>query len=200
MRIIAGKFKGRRFYPPADNWPTRPTTDFAKEGLFNILNNTFDFEELKVLDLFGGTGNHTYEFISRGATDVTYVDKHVPAVNFVRETAKKLDIEKNLRIIQGDVFKFIKAAYEQFDYIFAGPPYGLAGLDSIPDKIFEKKLLRGDGWFVLEHNPNHHFETHPNFFQVRNYGTTIFSIFMNIEAMEALKENADDADLAVLPE
>ena len=140
MRIISGKFKGRRFYPPADNWPTRPTTDFAKEGLFNILTNNFDFEDIKVLDLFGGTGNHTYEFISRGCLDVTYVDKHAPAVRFVRETTKKLEIEDNLRIIQGDVFKFISAAYEQFDYIFAGPPYGLAGLDSIPDKIFEKKL------------------------------------------------------------
>lgn len=179
MRIISGKFKGRRFYPPADNWPTRPTTDFAKEGLFNILTNTFDFEDIKVLDLFGGTGNHTYEFISRGCLDVTYVDKHAPAVRFVRETTKKLEIEDNLRIIQGDVFKFISAAYEQFDYIFAGPPYGLAGLDSIPDKIFEKKLLRGDGWFVLEHNPNHSFKAHPHLFQVRNYGKTIFSIFKN---------------------
>ena len=196
MRIIAGKFKGRRFYPPADNWPTRPTTDFAKEGLFNILNKTFDFEEIKVFDLFGGPGHHTYEFLSRGCLDVTYVDKHAPAVKFVRETAKKLEIEDNLRIIQGDVFKFVAAAYEQFDYIFAGPPYGLAGLDSIPDKVFGKKLLRGDGWFVLEHNPNHNFKAHPNFYQVRNYGKTIFSIFMNIEAMAELNENADEAELA----
>ena len=89
------------------------------------------------------------------------------------------------------MFKFVKAAYEQFDYIFAGPPYGLAGLDSIPDKIFEKKLLRGDGWFVLEHNPNHRFENHPNFFQVRNYGTTIFSIFKNVEAMRGNTEEQE---------
>lgn len=181
MRIISGKFKGRKFYPPADNWPTRPTTDFSKEGLFNILNNNFDFEDLKVLDLFGGTGNHTYEFISRGATDVTYVDKHPPAVNFVKKTAKELDIEAYLRIIPTDVFRFIERAYEQYDYIFAGPPYGLAALDTIPDKIFAAKILRGDGWFVLEHNPNHHFENHPHFFQARNYGKTIFSFFKNIE-------------------
>jgi 16S rRNA (guanine966-N2)-methyltransferase len=179
MRIIAGKFKGRRFYPPADNWPTRPTTDYAKEGLFNILTNHFEFSDLKVLDLFGGTGNHTYEFISRGCEDVTYVDKHAPAVKFVRETTKKLDIEENLRIIQGDVFRFVAATTEQFDYIFAGPPYGLPALDSIPNKIFEHKLLRGDGWFVLEHNPNHKFTEHPHFFDVRNYGKTIFSIFKN---------------------
>jgi 16S rRNA (guanine966-N2)-methyltransferase len=181
MRIISGQFKGRRFYPPADKWPTRPTTDFAKEGLFNILNNNFDFEELKVLDLFGGTGNHTYEFISRGCKDVTYVDKHGPAVDFVRKTAQHLKIEACIHIIPGDVFKFIERAYEQYDYIFAGPPYGLGALDTIPDKIFERKLLRGDGWFVLEHNPNHHFENHPHFLQVRNYGKTIFSIFGNKE-------------------
>jgi 16S rRNA (guanine(966)-N(2))-methyltransferase RsmD len=177
MRIIAGKFKSRRFYPPADKWPTRPTTDFAKEGLFNILTNHFDFEDIKVLDLFGGTGNHTYEFISRGCKDVTYVDKHAPAVRFVRETAALLKIEDCITIVQGDVFGYIERIAEQYDYIFAGPPYGLPKLDSIPDKVFEHNLLRGEGWFVLDHNPNHHFENHPHFFQVRNYGKTIFSFF-----------------------
>jgi 16S rRNA (guanine966-N2)-methyltransferase len=179
MRIISGKFKGRRFYPPADNWPTRPTTDYAKEGIFNILTNHFDFEDLKVLDLFGGTGSHSYEFISRGCLDVTYVDKHPPAIDFVKKTTEFLKIQDNMRIIPGDVFKFIERAYEQYDYIFAGPPYGIPGLDTLPDKVFEKKLLRGDGWFVLEHNPNHKFEHHPHFFQVRNYGKTLFSIFKN---------------------
>ena len=179
MRIISGKFKGRRFYPPADNWPTRPTTDFAKEGLFNILTNHFDFSELKVLDLFGGTGNHTYEFISRGCLSVTYVDKHAPAVRFVRETTAKLGVEDNIRIVQGDVFRYIAAAYETFDYIFAGPPYGMPALDSLPDRIFERKLLRGNGWFVLEHNPNHDFQQHPHFHDVRHYGKTLFSIFKN---------------------
>ena len=181
MRIISGKFKGRRFNPPADKWPTRPTTDVAKEGLFNILNNTFDFEDLKVLDLFGGTGSHSYEFISRGSTDVTYVDMHGPAIDFVRTTAVQLGIKDNIRIIPTDVFKFIDRAWEKYDYIFAGPPYGLAALDSIPDKIFEKQLLRGDGWFVMEHNPNHNFEKHPHFFNARHYGKTIFSIFKNLE-------------------
>ncbi|MEO0044366.1 MAG: hypothetical protein RL329_3814 [Bacteroidota bacterium] len=177
MRIISGKFKGRRFHPPADNWPTRPTTDFAKEGLFNILNNQFDFEDLKVLDLFGGTGNHTYEFISRGSTDVTYVDKHTPAVDFVRKTAQLLKIEAQLRIIPSDVFRFIEKTSEKYDYIFAGPPYGLGTLDTIPDKIFEHGLLKPEGWFVLEHNPHHDFTKHPHFQMARNYGKTIFSIF-----------------------
>jgi 16S rRNA (guanine966-N2)-methyltransferase len=177
MRIIGGKFKGRRFNPPADNWPTRPTTDFAKEGLFNILNNHFDFEATKVLDLFGGTGNHCYEFISRGCVNATYVDKHAPAIAFVRKTAKLLDIEKNLRIVPSDVFRFVERTVETYDYIFAGPPYGLPDLDSIPDKIFERNLVNPGGWLVLEHNPHHDFTQHPHFQGARHYGTTIFSIF-----------------------
>ncbi|MCB0458370.1 MAG: RsmD family RNA methyltransferase, partial [Flavobacteriaceae bacterium] len=108
MRIVGGKFKSRRFNPPAKNWPTRPTTDFAKEGLFNILLNHWDFESIKVLDLFGGTGSHSYEFISRGCCDVTYVDKFPGCVAFVKKTAKELDIEKCIHIIKGDVFKFIE--------------------------------------------------------------------------------------------
>lgn len=177
MRIIGGKFKGRRFIPPAKNWPTRPTTDFAKEGLFNILMNHFDFEDLKVLDLFGGTGNHSYEFISRGCESVTYVDKFPGCLAFVKKTAKALEIEDSIKIIRGDVFKFIDGTPDKYDYIFAGPPYGLSALDSIPDRIFEKELLKPEGWLVLEHNPNHDFEDHPNFFQKRNYGKTIFSFF-----------------------
>lgn len=179
MRIIAGKFKGRKFFPPAKNWPTRPTTDFAKEGLFNIINNNFHFEDLRVLDLFGGTGNHSYEFISRGCKDVTYVDKFGGCVRFAKQTAKQLEIEDKMTILKADVFKFIETAHSQWDYIFAGPPYGLGSLDSIPDLIFEKNMLKPEGWFVLEHNPNHNFKNHPNLSQVRNYGKTIFSIFTN---------------------
>lgn len=177
MRIIGGKFRGRRFNPPAKNWPTRPTTDFAKEGLFNILQNHFDFEEMKVLDLFGGTGSHSYEFISRGCKDVTYVDKFPAAVAFVRKTARELGIEGCIRIVQGDVFKFIAFAGGQFDYIFAGPPYALPTIDAIPGLIFQNRLLRPGGWFVLEHDPSHVFEGRPHLFQVRNYGKTIFSFF-----------------------
>jgi 16S rRNA (guanine966-N2)-methyltransferase len=177
MRIIAGKFKARRFHPPADHWPTRPTTDFAKEGLFNILNNRIDFEATRVLDLFGGTGSHSYEFISRGCTDVTYVDKFPAAVQFVRKTAKELQIEAYLKIFQMDVFRFMEHATAQYDYIFAGPPYGLPTIDTIPDLIFEKNLLAEDGLFVMEHNPHHDFINHPHLADVRNYGKTIFSFF-----------------------
>lgn len=177
MRIIGGDFKGRKFFPPAKNWPTRPTTDFAKEGLFNIINNHFYFDEIKVLDLFGGTGSHSYEFISRGCEDVTYVDKYGPCVTFVQQTAKALNIESKINIIRSDVFKFIVRDKHQYDYIFAGPPYPLPTLTTIPDKIFEHNLLNEEGWFVLEHNPNHSFEDHPRFDKLRSYGKTIFSIF-----------------------
>lgn len=177
MRIIGGKFKGRRFNPPADNWPTRPTTDYAKEALFNILNNLLDFEEVKFLDLFGGTGNHCYEFISRGCVDATYVDKFPGCVKFVTKTAKELHIENELKIVQMDVFRFVEHSTERYDYIFAGPPYPLPTIDTIPDVILAKGILKDDGLFVLEHNPNHDFTEHPNLTDVRNYGQTIFSFF-----------------------
>ena len=180
MRIIGGKFKGRKFFPPAKNWPTRPTTDFAKEGLFNIINNHFYFDEIKMLDLFGGTGNHSYEFISRGCTDVTYVDKFYGCIKFVNQTAKTLDIEDKIRIVKADVFKFIEFATDKYDYIFAGPPYALTTMDMIPDLIFEKGLVKDDGWFVMEHNPNHDYQTHPHFWQMRKYGKTYFSFFKNV--------------------
>ncbi len=177
MRIIGGKFKGRKFFPPAKNWPTRPTTDYAKEGLFNILTNRIDFESVKVLDLFGGTGNHSYEFISRGCCDVTYVDKFPACVDFVKKTAEILAIQHCITIIRADVFQFIKSCSTQFDYIFAGPPYQLSTIPQIPDLIFEKKLLAPEGIFVLEHNPFQSFVHHPHFKEERNYGKTIFSFF-----------------------
>ena len=187
MRIIGGKFKGRRFHPPAKNWPTRPTTDFAKEGLFNILANHFDFEEMKVLDLFGGTGAHSYEFISRGCRQVTYVDKFPACVDFVRKLAKQLNIEDCLRIVRSDVFQFVEYASEKYDYIFAGPPYALPRLEQIPDMIFAAQILLPGAWLVLEHNPAHQFRQRPFFSQERKYGKTIFSIFVQPAAEEAQK-------------
>ncbi len=177
MRIIGGKFKSRRFNPPAKNWPTRPTTDFAKEGLFNILNNNIDFEETKMLDLFCGTGNHSYEFISRGCKEVTCVDKFYGCIKFVTATAKLLDIEEELNIVKADVFKFIAQTGAKYDYIFAGPPYALPNMDDLPNLIFKHDLVAENGWFVMEHNPNHNYEDHQNFDFSRNYGTTIFSFF-----------------------
>jgi len=177
MRIIGGEFKGRRFYPPAKNWPTRPTTDFAKEGIFNVINNSFYFDEIKVLDLFGGTGSHSYEFISRGCEDVTYVDQFRGCINFVTKIAETLKIEDKLKIVQADVFKFIKRDNNQYDYIFAGPPYPLPTLQNIPDQVFENDLVKETGWLVVEHNNAHDFSNHPRFDNARVYGKAIFSIF-----------------------
>lgn len=185
MRIIGGKFKGRRFNPPAKNWPTRPTTDYAKEGLFNILNNHYDFEEMVVLDLFGGTGNHSYEFISRGCKDVTYVDKFPGCINFVKKTAHTLDIEASIQIVKSDVFRFIARHQRQYDYIFAGPPYGLPTIDEIPDLILKYNLLKPEAWLVMEHNPNHTYTEHPAYFQERSYGKTIFSFFSPVKEEQA---------------
>src|SRR5690625_372285 len=178
MRIISGKFGGRRFYPPADKWPTRPTTDIAKEGLYNILQNWIYFEAEIFLDLFGGTGNHCYEFISRGCRDATYVDRHRPAVSFVRKTAKELQIASELTIYAMDVFRFIKTNDKKYTTIFAGPPYDLKEIPELPMLILTSGLLVEEGMLILEHNPNHRFQNNPFFEQVRNYGETHFSFFI----------------------
>lgn len=184
MRIIGGKFKGRRFDPPADNWPTRPTTDYAKEALFNILNNVLDFEDSRVLDLFGGTGSHCYEFVSRGCNDVTYVDKFPQAVRYVRQIVQKLGVENQVKIFQMDVFRFIESASGQWDYIFADPPYTLPTIDVLPDLVLKHNLLLPDGLFVLEHNAHQDFLQHPNLVDVRNYGKTILSFFKPGESLD----------------
>ncbi|MEM9835579.1 MAG: RsmD family RNA methyltransferase [Bacteroidota bacterium] len=185
MRIIGGQFRGRRFTPPADKWPTRPTTDYAKEGLFNILQNRLDFSTLRVLDLFGGTGSHDYEFISRGCHDVTYVDRHRPAVAFVRKTIATLGVADKITIMQMDVFRFLKRPPTQpYDYIFAGPPYPLLNIPDIPDIIFDQGFLAEGGLFVLEHNPHHDFTKDPRCTEVRNYGKTIFSFFEHVAEEE----------------
>ncbi len=179
MRIIGGKHKGFRFRPPAKNWPTRPTTDFAREALFNILTNQLDFEDIRVLDLFGGTGSHSYECISRGCKDVTYVDKHPGCLKFVSEISQQLNMEDHLLIVKSDVFSFIRTAKSSvYDYIFAGPPYGLPQLSALPDLILSQfSLLASGGLFVLEHNQHFTFEQSPYFRELRKYGGTHFTFF-----------------------
>ncbi|HMW39939.1 MAG: RsmD family RNA methyltransferase [Saprospiraceae bacterium] len=177
MRISGGTLKGRTFYPPADHWPTRPTTDFSRTALFNILNNRLDFEEVRFLDLFGGTGAHSYEIISRGCQQVVYVDKFKPAVQFVTEKARLWGIESKIRIVHSDYLLYVRSSRDQFDYIFAGPPYDLPKLDEIPDLVMHSHLLEESGLFVLEHNPRHDFCAHEHFYETRNYGQTIFTFF-----------------------
>jgi len=178
MRIIGGEHGGRKFNPPAKMPHTRPTTDIAKEGLFNILQHQLDIEDLKTLDLFGGTGSISYELASRGATDLTIIEKDPVMYEFIKKTSKELRIEK-LKVIKMDVFRFIEQCQEKFDFIFAGPPYALTTIDDLPKLIVEKQLLNPNGWFVLEHTPRNNYKTFPLYKSERNYGTTIFTIFIN---------------------
>jgi len=176
MRIVGGEFGGRRFNPPA-KIPARPTTEVAKEGLFNILNNMLDFEGLKTCDIFGGTGSISYELASRGAIDLTLIERDPTSIRFIKETSKTLGILDKMHIIQGDVFTFIKQCQDAYDFIFAGPPYALETIDDIPRLIFEKNMLTADGIFVLEHTPRNDYQQDPNFIKMKNYGTTVFSFF-----------------------
>ena len=176
MRIIGGEFKGRFFQPPK-KMPARPTTDIAKEGLFNILINEFDFEEIHFLDLFGGTGSISYETASRGCRYMHNVEIDPKLVQFIKGNFELLKLPATCHVFKMDIFKYLQNATEKFDLIFAGPPYPLPTLNTIPDKLFEAEVLNENGWFVLEHNPNHNFDNHKYFFKKRNYGTTIFSIF-----------------------
>lgn len=177
MRIIGGEHGGRKFNPPNNMPYTRPTTDIAKEGLFNVLQHNLDFPELKTLDLFGGTGNISYELASRGVPDVTIVEKDPTMYDFIKKTSATLRIA-TLQVIKMDVFKFINQCSDQYDFIFAGPPYALTAIDDLPKLIFEKKLLNKNGWFVLEHTPRNDYKAFPFFKSERNYGTTVFSTFV----------------------
>ena len=177
MRIIGGEHGRRRITPPANMPHTRPTTDVAKEGLFNVISNNLDIEELKTLDLFGGTGSISYELASRGANDLTIIEKDPKMYEFIKKTATELKLE-NFRVLKMDVFKFIDQCTDKFDFIFAGPPYALGNIDDLPKLIFEKQLLNSKGWFVLEHTPRNDYKKFPFYATERNYGTTIFSIFI----------------------
>ena len=177
MRIISGVHGGRRISPPTKMPYTRPTTDIAKEGLFNIIQNNLEIESLVVLDLFGGTGCISYELASRGAEDITIVEKDSTMHEFIKKTSLELNFS-NIMVLKSDVFKFIDSSTKQYDFIFAGPPYALATIDQLPIKIIEKKLLKPGGWFVLEHTPRNDYKKFANYKTERNYGTTIFSIFV----------------------
>ena len=175
MRIISGQFRGRRLAPPK-NITARPTTDFAKESLFNLLNNRIDFEGADMLDLFAGTGSIGLEFVSRGARSVTAVELAHTQQNFIISTCKQLGIH-NLTVVRSDVFKYLNNCALQFDFIFADPPYALPELPLLPNYIFEKQLLKADGYFVLEHGKTYNFSQHPHFIEHRTYGSVHFSFF-----------------------
>jgi 16S rRNA (guanine(966)-N(2))-methyltransferase RsmD len=178
MRIITGKYGGLKINPPSKMPYTRPTTDIAKEGLFNILENNISLEGIKTLDIFGGTGSISYELASRGASDLTIVEKDPKMYEFIKNKIAELQIE-NCSVIKNEVFRFLDNCTDKYDFIFAGPPYALKTIDELPRIIREKNLLNKNGWFVLEHTPANNYENEPLFKTVRNYGTTLFSIFIN---------------------
>jgi len=178
MRIISGKYGGRRISPPANMPHTRPTTDIAKEGLFNILQNRMSFDDIRTLDLFGGTGSISYELASRGAADLTIVEKDNAMHAFIKKNIDMLGVE-NAKVLKMEVFNFLNNASGEYDFIFAGPPYALGTIDEIPRIIVSKKLIAPGGFFVLEHTPRNNYEQFEGFSFVRNYGTTLFSFFVN---------------------
>lgn len=175
MRIIAGSLRGRRLNPPT-TLPVRPTTDMARESLFNILNNYVDYEECTVMDLFSGTGAVSFEFVSRGAKEVTSIDINNQCTDFIKSTIQQFGIT-NMHVVRADVFDLLKRAYKKFDIVFADPPYNLNNLDSLPDIIFEHNILTEDGFFVLEHPKEYLFDDHPHFWQHRHYGKVNFTFF-----------------------
>ena len=175
MRIVSGSHKGR-VVRPGKFFSDRPTTDIAKEGLFNILNNTIDFEDLNVLDLFAGSGNITYEFASRGAASILSVEMNFKYVQFINNTIADLGFS-NIKVQKSDVFRFIKSNKKQYDLVFADPPYAMVKLPDLPDLVCNTNMIAPGGLFILEHPQQHNFSSHPFFQSLRKYGTVHFSFF-----------------------
>ena len=175
MRIISGKFRGRAINPPK-NLRARPTTDFAKENLFNILTNLIDFEECTVLDLFAGTGSISYEFASRGVKSVTAVEINAVHHNFIRNTARDLGAD-NIFAVKANVFLYLKSCPKRFDVVFSDAPYALEGVEDVVDLVLSGEILAEDGIFIFEHSEKYNFENHPFFWQSRSYGSVQFSFF-----------------------
>lgn len=176
MRIISGKYKGRRITAP-QNLPIRPTTDMAKESLFNILNNQFHFSGLQVLDLCAGMGNISFEFGSRGAIQITSIDENAGCTKFIQQISKELNLP--ITVIKADIFNYLEKTSQQFDIIFADPPYAFeqSQFDSIVQLVFQKNLLNDDGILVIEHSKNTDLSQHPNYTNTRKYGGSHFSFF-----------------------
>ena len=175
MRIISGKYKGRRINPPK-KLPVRPTTDMAKEALFNILNNLYYFDDISVLDLFAGTGSISYEFASRGARSVLAIEMAPLHFKFIQESCRNMDLDQ-VTVLRADAFRFLKKPIQSFDIIFADPPYDHPGLEELPDLVLGTNILNKPGVFILEHPGNHSFTAHPRFQQLRKYGGVSFSFF-----------------------
>lgn len=175
MRIVGGIYRGRRFYPPK-NFEARPTTDFAKENIFNVLNHRILWEQCSALDLFAGTGSIGFECVSRGCCQVVSVEKNPLHTQFIRSVEKQLKID-NMRIYTADAFRFIASCKSQFDLIFCDPPYNHPQIETLPELIIEKNMLSNGGVLVMEHSKNNQFDHLPLFVEKRTYGSVNFSIF-----------------------
>lgn len=176
MRIIGGRLRGKTVNPPA-GYKARPTTDFAKEGLFNTLDNEFFFDDLAVLDLFGGTGSISFEFASRGAGSVITVEMNPANAAFISRTAAALGLRDTVQVVHHNVFDFLDLCTKRFDIVFADPPYALEGLDTLPDKVLSRHLVHDGGYFILEHPSEYNFAAHPSFVKEKKYGNVHFSYF-----------------------
>lgn len=175
MRIIGGALKGKTIKLPL-SYKARPTTDYAKEGLFNVLSNEYEFEDLKVLDLFGGTGAISFEFASRGASRVYCVEMARENASFIKTEAQRLGLA-NVTMVRDNVFDFLPICKEKFDIIFADPPYALEGLETLPDKVFAQDIIYPERYFILEHGDEHSFTSHKFFVKEKVYGRVHFSFF-----------------------
>lgn len=176
MRIVRGFLKSKRFSPPK-NFPSRPTTDFAKEGLFNVLENAIELSELKILDLCAGTGNISLEFASREAGTITSVDTNFNCCRFIQKMIDENNLNQVMNVVKGDVRDFIRRCDQKYDLIFMDPPYEISFYDELIGLIFERNLLLLDGLLVVEHGKKTDFSNHPNFERVKNYGNVNFSFF-----------------------
>ncbi len=175
MRIIGGRYKGKSIFPP-ENFKARPTTDFAKEGLFNVLANEIDFEDLTVLDLFSGTGSISYEFSSRGCRSVTSVEMNTNHFRFIKESSKKLGLTQ-IQPLRMNVFDFLGICKIKYDVVFADPPFDLDGFSTIPEKILEKDIINEGGYLIMEHSGDYDFSKNSRFFKEKKYGNVHFSFF-----------------------
>ena len=176
MRIISGQFRGKKLIAPS-NLPVRPTTDFAKTGLFNILNNYYSFEKIAVLDLYAGTGNLSFEFASRGCPAITAIDKDASCCNYMNKTAQQLGINKQLNVLQSDVLTYLKNSKSTTDIIIADTPYAETPASELVNLIFENQLLKPNGVFILEHSSEVDFSQLPHYLQTRKYGFVSFTFF-----------------------